>query len=433
MSVSAPVSQDHKRTALQQVLASETLARSDQLRSFLRCVCEMEIAGRGNEINEYLIGVEALGRPAGYSPAEDSSVRSRAYELRQKLHRYYESENPSAEIRIEFSKGSYTPRFVLCEPRIQALPLQPPPTEAAVAGKQAAPKKTLLAAVLASALTATLCIGVFLLWPKSAANGVEPILKDAWGPLAQRDANVLISMGTNLYLIVRPYIPELEPGTPKYEAFPELYDRFRQHRPLKAGTKLEMHPTESIAMGEMLGVVAAANTLRHFGAAYQILPERAAPLASLRGRNVILFGVPFTSEAANEMLSHAAWTVDYDPAFRDIVIRENQSSSSKPFIPGRGENRTYSDVYGLLTVLPSQGSPPDSPRRTVVISGITSVGSHGAMEFFSSADALRDLRSRFKKDGFSGFPSAYQVVVHCRANDTMLLSYEYAGHRVLAR
>jgi hypothetical protein len=432
MSESASVSQDQKRAALEQVLASESLARSEQLRSFLRYVCELEIAGRGKEIHEYLIGVEALGRAQGYSPAEDSSVRSRAYELRQKLTRYYESENPTSTVRIEFSKGSYAPHFVLCERR---LPVVTPPMTPAAPDVRNVPvgKRPAIVASLASLTTAALCIAVFLMWPRSANEGADPILVEAWGPLAKRDANVLICMGTNLYLIVRPFIPELTHGTPKYEAFPELYDRFRQHRPLKAGTKLEMHPTESIAMGEMSGVVAAANALRQFRASYQILPERAAPLPSLRGRNVILFGVPFTSEAANDILSRAAWTVDYDAATGEIVIRENQPSSAKPFVPVRDQNRSYSEVYGLLTVLPSQGGSPANPRRTVIISGITSVGSHGAMEFFASPDALQDLRSRFQKEGMAGFPSAFQVVVRCKTNDTLLLSSEYAAHRVLSR
>lgn len=432
MSASASVSQDQKRAVLEQALASDSLARSEQLRNFLRYVCELEIAGRGKEINEYLIGVEALGRPPGYSPAEDSSVRSRAYELRQKLHRYYEAENPSATIRIEFSKGSYAPHFVVCEPPPPAAGSRPLAPEEANGQPVRAWNRHVITAAVASLVTAALCIGGFLMWP-NANEGADPILEEAWGPLAKRDANVLICMGTNLYLIVRPFIPELTQGTPKYEAFPELYDRFRQHRPLKAGAKLEMHPTESIAMGEMSGVVSAANALRLFHGTYQILPERAAPLASLRGRNVILFGVPFTSEAANDMLSRAAWTVDYDSSAKDVVIREIQSSSAKPFIPVRDENRAYTEVYGLLTVLPSQGGSPAGPRRTVIISGITSVGSHGAMEYFTSPDALRDLKRRFQKQGLAAFPRAYQVVVRCRANDTLLQSNEYAAHRVLDR
>jgi hypothetical protein len=48
-------------------------------------------------------------------------------------------------------------------------------------------------------------------------------------------------------------------------------------------------------------------------------------------------------------------------------------------------------------------------------------------------DALQDLRNRFQKEGMAGFPSAYQVVVRCRTNDTLLLSSEYAAHRVLDR
>ena len=68
---------ERKRGALERVLQSQTFARSDQLRNFLRYVCEMEMAGRGASINEYLIGVEALGRPEGYSPGEDSSAEKR--------------------------------------------------------------------------------------------------------------------------------------------------------------------------------------------------------------------------------------------------------------------------------------------------------------------------------------------------------------------
>ena len=79
---------EQARLAVEEVLASETFARSDQLRSFLRYICERTLVGQGRDINEYSVAVEALGRPADFSPAEDSSVRSRAYELRQKLQKY---------------------------------------------------------------------------------------------------------------------------------------------------------------------------------------------------------------------------------------------------------------------------------------------------------------------------------------------------------
>ena len=67
-----------KREALEEVLQSTTFVRSDQLRNFLRYICEMEIAGKASELCEFRIGIEAFGRPADYSPIEDGIVRRRA-------------------------------------------------------------------------------------------------------------------------------------------------------------------------------------------------------------------------------------------------------------------------------------------------------------------------------------------------------------------
>jgi hypothetical protein len=101
-----------KRAAMEQVLQSATFTRASQVRNFLRYICEMEIAGRGAALHEYLIAVEAMGRPAAYSTDSDSSVRRRAYALRQKLESVYANELTDARIRIEVPKGGYVPRYV---------------------------------------------------------------------------------------------------------------------------------------------------------------------------------------------------------------------------------------------------------------------------------------------------------------------------------
>jgi hypothetical protein len=108
---SRPISSDEKRDALQRVLESRALGRSEQVRNLLRYVCEAEREGRAQELNEYVLGVSVLGRPAGYSPAEDSCVRSRAHQLRNRLRDYYSVEAPHDPIRIEIDKGGYCPRF----------------------------------------------------------------------------------------------------------------------------------------------------------------------------------------------------------------------------------------------------------------------------------------------------------------------------------
>jgi hypothetical protein len=112
MSAELMVDDVEKRAAMEQVLQSATFVRANQVRNFLRYICEMELAGRASALHEYLIAVEAMGLPSSYSTDDDSSVRRRAYALRQKLQSVYANELTQAKVRIEVPKGSYVPKFV---------------------------------------------------------------------------------------------------------------------------------------------------------------------------------------------------------------------------------------------------------------------------------------------------------------------------------
>jgi hypothetical protein len=408
------------RSALEAVLASDTLARSDQLRSFLRYVGEKTLSGGGHEINEYSVAVEALGKGAGFSPAEDSSVRTRAYELRQKLQKYYEKENPEAPIRVELPKGSYTPRFVPWDAAAAAR------TNGAASVRLSRDRAVqALAAALVVALVAVGVLGVLTV-RSSVAPKLDPVVREFWGPLTRPDAQVLISVGTVLHLVVRPYMTDVAEGLPKYTAPPELYPLFRQHRPLPEGEELSMHPVDnSVQVGHMSAVVDMASTLRLAGAFYQILPERSTPAATFRGRNVIVIGDPQNSDAAARVLEKLPLTIDFDSTVRDLVVRE-RGDGGRVWIPKRGRDKRYTEAYGLITMLQGEDNPN---ARMVVLSGITSVGTHGAAEFFCKPESLALLRRQM---GSARLPVSYQVVVRCASNDTLLLSSEYAAHRVIS-
>jgi hypothetical protein len=417
-----------KREALKKVLESETFGRSEQLRRFLEYVCETEIEGRGAGINEYMIGVDVLHRPAGYSPASDSSVRSRAYELRQRLERYYENEAPDARIKIELPKGSYQPLFVDAAAPHTATPMVEPcaPRTLASAGRW-----RVSAAFGAGFLLALAAVSLWL--RVESPTVIDPIVKEAWGPLAQPWGNVVLLIGSTLHMTVRPPWQETPDGPQRFDAFPELYPAFKKQRPLKPGVPLYMHPTEnSLDFGEMRAVVTATSTLRGMGLGYQLLPERAVSIAALRGRNSILLGNSQISSIANEELLRGLWTIDFEPSLgRVAIVNQKASGRPAPFLGNYGKPGEPTWCCGLITVLPAEGS--GNRARTVIISGITPTGTDAAMEYFASAPALRDLRQRFAHDGISGFPSAYQVVVKCRSKDTFLLASGYAVHQVLSR
>ena len=194
-----------------------------------------------------------------------------------------------------------------------------------------------------------------------------------------------------------------------------------------------MRPAENVApIGVISGVAVATSTMRLAGAAYQILPERTAPLASFRGRNVILFGDALTSRAAAKELGRAYLTIAYDDSGRRLVIRDRRKpATATPVFSRKPESSSGTlEAYGLITVLPTEGSS-SAHERTFVISGVSNAGIHGAMEFLASSERLQNLKERFTRQGLPGIPAAYQVVVRCYAANELLLSFEYAAHEVI--
>ena len=414
---------DEKKATLEVVLASETFSRSEQLRAFLAFVCEMELSGRASEVTEYLIGVKALGRPKDYSPLEDSSVRTRAYELRQRLQRFYTNEKPDAVLRIELPKGAYTPRFFVEQPT-------PPAPATEVHTPSVRPYRGWATAFLAGvALTALVA---WIVIARIQGPGVEPALKRAWSPLTTKDPEVLICIGTPLHLLVTPYLGKVPENTPHYPAPDELYALFSRYRNLPKNGHLEMQPVQkAVPMGNVESVAKVLSTLQALHSQFRILPETSSPLTALRRRSAILFGSPWYSRSAAVLLETTPWTTRWDEETKQIGIFGQGAREGKRYVPQRGPRGEYQEVFGLITVLPNDATA-DGERSIIVFSGLTSAGTHGAATFFTSVPELKKLEERFRKDGIEVWPKSYQVVVRCRASDdAQLLSYSYETHEIL--
>lgn len=437
------LSREEKEAAVNAVLESQMFARSDQLKSFLRYVCELEMAGRADDIKEYVIGVEALGRPGNYSPGDDSAVRSRAYALRRKLEELYAHEMPDAHIRIEIPKGSYRPRFVECALAAKsdvaealAVPAASLPIPDATSSPAGYGVRNLTLAFLAGVLLTGAV--VWLLGtasnPQPDRPNVAPILSEAWGPLLEPGANVLVCVATPVTLFVRQFeTPSragrlLPPDTPA-----ALYDYYRVHHPLAGDGKLYMLPTiNSPLWGDAVGALTAVQTLSVAGATFQVLPERVVSIPSMRGKNIILFGTPEYSEAVAHLLQRGVFYIDYNPAAREqaILNREPRAQEREFYTYVRDNRNEVPEVYGLITVLPSEDTT-DNQHRTVIISGITSAGTQAAAEFYTSPQRLLEFKERLKAEGHAQFPRAYQIIVKATANATLPLSFAYETHRVL--
>jgi hypothetical protein len=413
------VSEGEKRDALEQVLRSQTFSRSTQLRALLRHLCETEMAGCGGELNEYKIAMEVLGRRKDVALTEDSTVRNRVYELRQRLEKLYSAECPDAAVRIDIPRGAYVPAYIRASET--HVPI--------VAALKTLPSQRWM--WLSAAAIAVICLTVGWAWGvHSARTRVPAIVVEAWGPLASPDSDLLICLATNLHLLIRPH---LGPGGLTYAVPEELYPLFRQTRPLQDGEILRMTPAlMSITLGETIATSTLTRTRTLIGGSYQVLPESEAPITVLLERNSILIGTPVQSRAASILLEKTPLTVGFTPNddFR-IVDRRKPAGQDTMFVTHAGSDSTTGTLYGLLTVKTRTDSG-GKQRRIVSLAGTGSAGVLAAVNFISSPERLRELKARFRAEGQPGFPLNYQVVLRAQVNGVGLIAYEYAAHAVMS-
>lgn len=94
---------------LNRILGSKSFRQADRLKRFLAFIVEETVAGRGERLKEYVVGVEVFEKPESFDPRNDPIVRVQARRLRAQLARYYREEAPDSEVAIELPKGGYAP------------------------------------------------------------------------------------------------------------------------------------------------------------------------------------------------------------------------------------------------------------------------------------------------------------------------------------
>src|SRR5947207_12573965 len=99
------------REQLDRILASPTFQQSDRLKRFLTFIVLEVMAGHGDQLKEYVIGVQVFGKEESFDPRTDPIVRVQARRLRARLVRYYRDEGLNDDIVIDMPKGGYAPVF----------------------------------------------------------------------------------------------------------------------------------------------------------------------------------------------------------------------------------------------------------------------------------------------------------------------------------
>ncbi len=108
LAIGAPT-RDTIREQLARIVSSSAFLKSGRVCRLLEFLVEETLAGRGDRLKEYSLGLAVFERGENFDPRVDSVVRVEVSRLRLKLQAYYAREGREDPVVIELPRGGYVP------------------------------------------------------------------------------------------------------------------------------------------------------------------------------------------------------------------------------------------------------------------------------------------------------------------------------------
>ncbi len=415
------------RAQVERIFQSKAFRSSDVLRHLLSYLVDASLSGTADDLKEYTVAVDALGKPSSYDPRQESAVRMQVGRLRQKLAEYYRTEGIDDPIVIDLPKGGFA---VVFEPHKAALE----PASLAEAPPPAGWRRREI--VLAAALVLALAAGAFFAtgaWQagvrqgKRAAGGSDvpwtPELQQLWQPILSSNRPLVVCIATPLSVLVPGFGVVRAFGVNDWEDVP----RSKGIAALKDAVHASsVQPTFGYTG---VGTATAALLLGEFFGARQksvvVTRSNLLSLPELMEENVVFLG-PLTG--AREI---RALRVDQEILLEPDGIRNLHPLPGEPaFIPegpGAKGGAADLDTYSLISRVPGiQGKGE-----------ILSLSGNQISSVMAGAQALTDpsvakmLVAKMKTPS-GALPRYFQVVLRVRSMDGVPTELSYLFHRVLS-
>lgn len=422
------VETDEKLRVLEEVLNGETFARSERLKSLLRFLCEAELEGRDADLTEYNIGTAALGRSADFSPLEDSTVRSRIHELRQRLEKYYAHEAPGSPIHIELRKGSYVPRFCRTHTLREIRPataLEPAPESVDILSPPE-PRPGRKRPVLAFLAGAAAMLALVAAW--SAVNRARlapspwtPELEAFWQPFIGQRTPLLIAFETRFFvdvgpLVVRDTHVNSLGAVESSEPLMQVQRLFGLHQLYETGNYTDVGaPTALFYLTRLLS--SRVQTMA-------VKSSAEVTASDVRDSNLILIGKPWLNPQLERVLS-ASDLVDAHGRIRNVHPAPGEPAEYVD-INNRTDPDAWTEKYSVITMMPN-------PAGTGRILALTASGSEhpGALAFFVTNPENAIILFRKMHSGSANAPESFQILVRAQFKGKALVKIEYVTYRPL--
>ena len=341
---------------IEKLTNSHILHGSESLRKLLRYLAEHSLDHPGVALKEYQIATEVLGRPTGFDPQSDSTVRVQAGRLRVKLGEYYAQEGIDDPIVVELPKGSYALTFHLRVSKAAVTTAAP----ALTAGSKAAQatttawtrSSTMAVLVLSLLLAASLVSLAYVLAdrPRSVAVAspqVSPTLQIFWSRFltSPQQPWVIFSNGN--------FVGRPETGMRYYNAKTDTQSFILDHY-TGVGEVLAIHQLDHVfsifsrSVGVKRGALFTLDDAKNNDLIFVGSPSE----------NLTLLDIPGTKEFVFQRL-------DSGPRRGDLAVINVHPQGDEPkLFPATPANQPTVEDYSVVSLLPGL-----DPSRSILIFG----------------------------------------------------------------
>jgi hypothetical protein len=411
---------------IERILHSETLRSSEALRRLLRYLADKTLVGEADQLKEYTVGIDALGKPATYDPRQESIVRIQVGRLRQKLVEYYHGEGKDDPIVVELPKGRFKLRFGPSAERAELEIGRPAaPAARAVAPNQSRSRTAM--AILLLIASAGAIYSTTELWRERRRTTLfraawTPEIEAFWSPFVSSDRGLIVAIHDPTFALV--------PGFGVYrDGAANNWDELMQS-PATASMRALNKQSEFRPVNLYTGTGEAAASLQ-LGT---LLGSRAPHVTLIRisdlsweqfaDNNVIFVGpaAPF-----QERLQ--ALPIELQLTEDERGVRVLHPRPGEPPLPTlHHSNKTGTgEQFALVTTTPG-------PVGKGVVRAFESIGTSArlaAVQAFSDPVAARILFGKLR-DRSGIIPRYFQLLLKVRYKDGVATDSEYVLHRELS-
>ena len=419
------------------ILQSEELRGSGVLRRLFQFLAERSVGQHGEDLKEYSVAIDGLGKPATYDPRHNSAVRIQVGRLRQKLADYYQGEGAQDPVIIDIPKGRFRLKSVLREGSVQKAThgedesSPPPPLIVDAQSSQKFQSIRLGIVFLSGVVIALIAATVFNAFRPARAtatsrpdpSGWNADMENLWKPFIATDRPMIVAIEDPLFV--------------ELDGKRGIYYR---DKTLNSWDELVSSPAvASLRSSLRSGELAPSRYYTAFGEV-----DASFLLARLLGARVSNLSVLKTSDLSmRELADNNVVFVGLENLFFTEQIQatpieallQPTREGIRNVHPGPNEPAIFLDQYstapaeeGIAYALVTHAPGPMGNNDVESFSCSRAAGYVAAVKAFTDPNSVRSLVSKLKQIGGGSVPRYYQVLfkVKFKAEEPTEITYVLA-------